>query len=84
MSKKYDNSGSLGKNERKEKDTHPSHTGRCTIDGKEYWISAWVREGNNGRFFSLAFKPKEERGAQTAQPAGKQAEDFDDSGEIPF
>lgn len=84
MSKKYDNSGTLGKNERKEKETHPSHTGRCTIDGKEYWISAWVRDGNNGRFFSLAFKPKEER-KQESKPKASAPADSDDYGDdIPF
>ena len=80
--KKYDNSGTLGKNERKEKDTHPSHTGRCVIDGKEYWISAWVRDGNNGRFFSLSFKPKEEQGGQRAADPIPKSDD--DSSEIPF
>lgn len=59
---KRDNSGTLGANKRKEKDTHPSHTGQCQINGVDYWISAWVKEGDNGRFFSLSFKKKEPRG----------------------
>ena len=59
MSEQRDNSGILGKNLRREKDTHPTHSGQCTIDGKPFWISAWVKEGRDGsRFFSLAFKPK--------------------------
>lgn len=72
-----DNSGTLGANKRKEKDTHPSHTGQCTIDGVAYWISAWVKEGENGRFFSLAFKKKEAR-------AGSPAQKTSDDAEIPF
>ena len=87
MSEGYrDNSGTLGANTRKEKDSHPSHTGQCTIDGKRYWISAWVKEGRGGRFFSLAFKPMEQRGgkshsspAPTPSPAPA---DFDD--DVPF
>lgn len=83
-----DNSGILGKNGRREKDTHPTHTGQCTIDEKQYWISAWVKDGRDGsRFFSLAFKPKMERdyqGAPANPPAqtGAHADGFDDS--VPF
>ena len=57
-----DNSGTLSRNDRKQKPTHPDHRGQAVIDGVEYWISAWVKEGPNGRFFSLAFEKKEERG----------------------
>ena len=57
-----DNSGSLFKNERKDKDTHPDYTGNGMIDGREYWFSAWIKKDRNGKsFMSLAFKPKEEQ-----------------------
>jgi hypothetical protein len=80
MSQKRDMSGTLGRNTRKEKETHPTHTGRCVVDGKEYWISAWTKEGNDGsKFFSLAFKPREEQAQQKPAPAGGE---FDD--DIPF
>jgi hypothetical protein len=84
-----DNSGALFKNDRREKDTHPTHTGQCTIDGKQFWISAWVKEGSKGRFFSLAFKPKmasEHRGG-TANPPGRTstaARRQPDDEEVPF
>lgn len=65
----YDNtnSGLLAKNTRKEKDTHPAYTGSINVDGKDYWISAWVKEGREGtklegqKYFSLSVKPKEDQ-----------------------
>lgn len=61
MASDRDNSGTLSRNDRKQKPSHPDHRGSCVIDGKEYWISAWVKEGPNGRFFSLAFQPKDQQ-----------------------
>lgn len=87
MSQHRDNSGILGRNMRKEKDTHPTHSGQCTIDGKQWWISAWVKEGRDGsKFFSLAFRPKlarEHQGGSANPPAQTGAKSEFDS-EIPF
>lgn len=57
---KYPNSGTLGRNKRKTQDNHPEYSGQAEIDGVQYWISAWIKEGNDGKFFSLSFKPKEQ------------------------
>src|SRR5690242_17501474 len=56
-----DNSGSLFRNEKREKDTHPNATGTALIDGVEYYVSAWTKEGRKGKFQSLSFKRKEQR-----------------------
>jgi hypothetical protein len=58
----YDNNlrGVLFKNERKEKDTHPDYKGSAEIGGVEYWLSAWIKAGKNGKFMSLSFSAKEE------------------------
>lgn len=64
-----DMTGSLFRNNRKEKDTHPDYNGSCRIDGHDMWMSAWLRERPNGeKYFSFAFKRKDgtsDRPAQT-------------------
>jgi hypothetical protein len=47
----------MGRNKRREKDTHPEFSGRANVDGQTYWISGWVKEIDGEKFFSLSFKP---------------------------
>lgn len=65
MTKQYDNTnrGALFRNHKKTQDNHPDHNGSINIDGKEYWLSAWIKESKNGsKFFSLSVKPKDTNG----------------------
>jgi len=59
MSKDYDdnNRGALFRNDRATSDKHPTHTGKLNVDGRDYYINAWVKEGKKGKFFSLSVKP---------------------------
>jgi hypothetical protein len=75
---KYPNSGTLARNDRREKDTHPEFTGKAEVDGVMYWISAWVKDGNGGKFFSLSFR-KQDEPAQKGKAAPK-----DDLSDVPF
>lgn len=83
MSKNYDNSGVLFKNDRKETDRHPDYTGKITIEGTERFLSAWVKEGRNGKFMSLAIGKPVDQAVSKAKAA---ASDDDDSGsgDAPF
>ena len=56
-----DTSGSLFTNDRKEKETHPDRKGTALIDGVEYWVSGWDKEGQKGPWTSLAFQKKESK-----------------------
>jgi hypothetical protein len=70
---KKEGSGALFKNDRKEKETQPDYRGDILINGQEYWLSAWIKEGAKGKFMSLAASPKDE----ATKPAPKQ-----DAGDI--
>lgn len=88
MNQQRDNSGVLFKNDRKTQDNHPDYNGSALIDGVDYWMSAWLKDGQKGKFMSFAFKPKDD---QARQPAPRQAparrparRDQDDMDDIPF
>ena len=59
-----DNSGSMFKNNRKEKDSQADMTGEVMIDGKTFWVNAWRKIDKNGNpWYSFSFKEKEQRAA---------------------
>ncbi len=68
-----DNSGSLFKNDRKEKENHPDYKGGCMVGGVEMWMSAWLKTGANGtKFMSFSFQPKDQQQAQARQTLPRQ------------
>jgi hypothetical protein len=77
-----DNSGSLFKNNRKEKETHPDYTGNCMVNGKEMRMSAWLKEGKAGKFFSFSFSEPYVKDGEPAKANGYQPEDIES--DIPF
>jgi hypothetical protein len=78
----YDNTNrwTLNKNDRKEKDTHPDYKGSLNVDGVDYWLDGWIKDGANGKFISGSLKLKEANGrAQQSAPAFE-----DDGSDVPF
>lgn len=60
-----DGQGSLFKNDKKESERHPDYKGRIMIDGTEYQLAAWIKEGQKGKFMSLSAQlPREGRDEQ--------------------
>ncbi len=75
--------GQLFKNKFKNAENQPTHKGSFTDpSGKEWEISAWIKEGRNGRFFSLRIQEPYVKPADDGRPQSKPIGDFDD--DIPF
>lgn len=80
-----DNTGTIFKNDRREKDTQPNARGTALIDGVEYEISAWTKQGQKGPFQSLSFKRKEQQQpAPSARSKPVNSYGVDDDGDLPF
>lgn len=62
------NQGSLFKNDRKEKETHPDMTGTIMVGDKEMRISAWKKQGKSGEFLSIALSEVKPKPTQTDTP----------------
>ena len=67
-----ENSGSLFRNDKKEKESHPDYKGSANIAGLEYWVSAWVNTKNGKSWMSFKYQLKD--GQQVAAPAPKYTE----------
>lgn len=87
---KRDNSGTFSKNkDKQEGDNKPHVKGQCTIAGVDYWLDGWLKSGQNGSFYSVSFKPKEQQNQENRQKLHEatknlhQPDDFD-SDQIPF
>ena len=77
-------SGALFKNDKKGNDKAPDYTGNALSPSGEYFeLSAWIKEGNKGKFMSVSLQPKF---GSEQKPAPKQiASDFSDmDDDIPF
>jgi uncharacterized protein (DUF736 family) len=80
----YDNTnkGALFTNDQKGNEKAPNYKGKLNVNGKEYDIAGWVRQGKSGNFISLTiaepFKKDSDSHKQTAYNKPK------DTGDLPF
>ena len=85
----YDNnlSGALFKNDKGDNEKRPDYKGSAEIEGVQYWVSAWIRDGAKGKFMSMKYEKKEQQAAakqvqSAATPAT--APGYADIDDIPF
>lgn len=59
----YDNtnSGALFAAKERKTDNHPTHTGSINVNGVDFWLSAWVKEKGDMKYFSLSVKEKDQQ-----------------------
>jgi len=76
---KRDNSGVLFRSDKKENDRATDYKGNITVNGQDYWLSAWIKEGKSGKFMGLALSPKEQQ-----RPSERSKATNFDSDDMPF
>lgn len=62
----YDNTnrGAMFKNNNEGNEKRPDYTGSLNVEGKDYKLSAWIREAKSGsKFMSIACEAKEAKPA---------------------
>ena len=77
----YKNKGIFFKNDYKNEDSHPDYKGKLNVEGKDFEIAGWIREGKKGKFMSLAVNPpyKKEPEKATNDPADDLYKDSDET-----
>lgn len=59
------NRGVAFKNDDKTNPKWADYKGHLNIEGKEYWLDIWVREGRKGKFLSVSIRAKQQRREET-------------------
>jgi hypothetical protein len=84
MAKEYDNTnrGALFRNDDKDGENDRDYSGTLNVDGREFWLSGWIKTSkkSGAKFLSLSVKAKD--GADKAKPKASRAQEMDDA--IPF
>lgn len=82
----YDNtnSGAIFKNDKQGNEKRPDYTGKLNVEGKDFYVSAWVKDGKEGsKFLSLSLKAIEAK-QETKTPEYQESKDDQSNTGLPF
>ena len=74
MAERY-NSGGAWRNVDKKKETSPGYSGTVNIEGTLYFVDVWVKEAQEGKMLSMAFKKRDKQEGATQAPITAEADD---------
>jgi len=83
----YDNTnkGAIFKNDRKQNERQPDYNGTINVEGKEYYISCWIKESQSGKkFFSTSLTAKEQVQQPSSAPKRMAEPDISFDDDVPF
>jgi len=81
------NTGTLFRNDKKpEGSSQPDYRGSVNVEGHEYELAAWIKDGKNGKFMSLSLKEPYQKSGGGAPAGGGKGGTFGDDDDlgIPF
>jgi uncharacterized protein (DUF736 family) len=82
----YDNTnkGALFTNDQKGNEKAPNYKGKLNVNGKEYEIAGWVRQGKSGSFLSLTVSEPYQKSTITDSPKQNTYNKPKETGDLPF
>ncbi len=82
----YDNTnkGVLFTNDQKGNEKAPNYKGKLNVNGKEYEIAGWVRQGKSGSFLSLTVSESFQKSNLTDAPKQTTYSKPKETGDLPF
>ena len=74
--------GTLFKNDKQGNEKRPDYRGKINVNGQEFELSAWIKEGKKGKFMSLSVQePRQQESAPSPRGGGHYG---DEDENIPF
>lgn len=74
--------GNLFKNTKKESENQPDYKGEIMVNGELMSLAGWIKEGKNGKFFSLKISSKNHKSEPKQTNGFYQPTQYDQS--LPF
>lgn len=78
-------SASLFKNTKKVSENHPDYTGSIMLQGKEHYLSAWIKESAKvGKYFSISVGKEKQPAGFTPRGADELPKNTLEDSDLPF